>query len=309
MSRITKTIAIVLVVLAVLMAGLAWKMGTQSRSPRVVVSEKTAPKAKAYTAVAAAKKLEKGKAILAADLKTIDMPQQVPGSYPKIDEVVGKVPMFDIAAESVVMEGSMVNGLALKLKDGERALAIPVDEVVSVGNKLEAGDYVDVFVALKESTAADKGQARLLSSRRQVLAYGGNVVGVNSNKNADSRQQSSARTAVLSVPMDQVNAFLLATQNGKLMLALRSPADTAVADGKLFIQPDRVLRERSGLSADEKLALNSADNQAYSGVDLSSWATGKAKGHVAPAPQKTAAAPSSRTVEVIKGTQRENVAF
>jgi pilus assembly protein CpaB len=319
MSRITKTIAVILILLAALMAGLAWRLGNQAPQSVPVVTDKTAGKVTAHTTVVAAKKLEKGKPINAEDIKTIDMPQKVPGTYPVATSVIGKIPMSDIVADTLVMESNLVNGLALKLADGERAVAIAVDEVVGVGNKIEAGDYVDVFVTLKQGSDIDKGQSRLLASRRHVLAYGPAVIGAPAANNTvlsgnQSSQQAPARSAVLAVPVEQVNALLLATQNGKLTLALRHPGDTGIANHALFNQPDNVLSARNGLSESEQVAARSSDNQAYAGTDLTSWANNNSKARAGPMtvasmPGVKSQRPSSNTVEVIKGTQRENVNF
>jgi pilus assembly protein CpaB len=192
-------------------------------------------------------------------------------------------------------------------------VAIPVDEVVGVGNRIEAGDYVDIFFTLKKGNDVEIGQSRLLASRRRVLAYGSSTLGEaqpsgNPVANSQTAQPSQARTAVLATPIDQVNQLLLAAQNGKLALVLRHPGDAGVADIALFPEPKNVLKEKAGLSPEEKVALKTGDNQAYSGVDLSSWAGGGSPTRPSIATGKTVSR-SSNTLEVIKGSQRENVSF
>ncbi|MNN26625.1 hypothetical protein D3C81_1401360 [compost metagenome] len=157
----------------------------------------------------------------------------------------------------------------------------------------------------------------MLASRRRVLTYGAATMGEaqaspNALANSQTTQQSQARTAVLATPIEQVNQLLLAAQNGRLTLVLRHPDDAGVADMSLFPEPKSVLRERSGLSQADKEELKTGDNQAYAGVDLSSWAgsgsTTRPYTAVSSSAGKTQSR-SSNTLEVIKGTQRENVSF
>ena len=275
------------------------------------------PKAAEYAVVAAAKKLEKGKQITADSVKLVTLPMTANGTYANAADVIGKVPAVEIAADTLVTEEQLIKGLALKLAEGERAVAISVDEVVGVGNRIAAGDYVDVFFTLKKGNDVDIGQSRLLASRRRVLTYGAATMGEaqaspNALANNQTAQQAQARTAVLATPIEQVNQLLLAAQNGRLTLVLRHPDDAGVADMSLFPEPKSVLRERSGLSQADKEELKTGDNQAYAGVDLSSWAgsgsTTRPYTAVSSSAGKTQSR-SSNTLEVIKGTQRENVSF
>ena len=311
MNRLTKIIAAILMVLAIVLAALAWWMGRQPAVPERYAAP--APDVATYLAVAASRKLEKGRPITMDDVKLINSPVQLAGTYQDIASVVGSIPMVTMETDTLITEGNLAHGIALKLSDGERAVAIPVDETVGVGNKIQAGDYVDVFFTLKPSGEVEKGQARLLASRVRVLAYGANIVGetpAQSTLPVQSQQSAQARTAVLAASIDQINPLLLAMQNGKLTLALRHPGDAGTADATLFPQPGQVLPPRAGLSSTEKDALQSADNRAFSGVDLSSWSGGKGMRSNTTAPRRaTPAGAATGTLEVIKGTQREKVHF
>ncbi|RQO34661.1 Flp pilus assembly protein CpaB [Herminiimonas sp. KBW02] len=317
MNKLTKIIAVILVLLAVTLAALAWWMGHQTPPPAVEIKAASTPKGAEYAVVAAAKKLEKGKQITADSVKLVMLPMTANGTYANAADVIGKVPAVEIGPDTLVTEEQLVRGLALKLAEGERAVAIPVDEVVGVGNRIAAGDYVDVFFTLKKGNDIDVGQSRLLASRRLVLTYGTTTMGeAQENQspmaNGQTTQSSQARTAVLATPIDQVNQLLLAAQNGKLTLVLRHPGDTGVADMTLFPEPKNVLRERNGLSKEDKEDMKTGDNQAYAGIDFSSWAGGVSPTR-ASVPSSTSVpktqSRSSNTLEVIKGTQRENVSF
>lgn len=332
MSKLTKIMAVVLILLAAAMAVLAWWIGHQKA---VVPANAAVAKTITYVSVVAAKKLEMGKPISASDLKLLDLPTSVGGAYQDMGSVVGKIPAADIPAGTLIMEHSLVRGLALQLAAGERAVAVPVDEVVATGNKIKAGDYVDVFFTLKQSQGmggADaevkKSQARLLASRRRVLVYGDDVIGeVKSSGNVapGNAPQAQVRMAVLATPVDQVNLLLLAIQNGKLTLALRHPDDDGMANDGLFAAPDKILAGKPALSDMQKNELKTVDNQAFAGIDLSSWSgsdvetdavsipvrpgsvahPGRVSRPVSGGEEKRAA----RKLEVIRGSRQEIVDF
>ena len=77
----------------------------------------------------------------------------------------------------------------------------------------------------------------MLLSRLRVLAYGAGAV--NEAKRAEGAEQMMARregakTAVLSVPLEQVSKLVMAQQAGRLALALRNPRDeTTPGEGTL----------------------------------------------------------------------------
>lgn len=317
MNNIGKWIAVLLVLAAAGLASLAWWLG--SRPPPVIArapSTSVAAPAMQYPVVVAAVKLEQGKAITASDVTVLNFPAGAPGTYQTTAAVIGKVPSIDIAAGAMVLETGIRHGLALALQPGERAVAVAVDEVIGAGNRIEPGDYVDVFFTLRQGPEINKGQARLLASRQRVLAYGTTAVGepnTDASKGVMPQQAATAaRTAVLATPVNQVNDLLLAAHNGRLVLALRSPADQQIADASLFANPSPLLNGKSGLTRAQQDELNTPENQAFAGVLLPSWAgdatPSRGRPEYRPATSARASSPRS-TIEVVRGTQREAVPF
>lgn len=309
MNKLTKILAVFLMLLAACLAALAWWLGRQPPTTTPLAAVEPAP---FHTLVIANGAIQKGTRIEAKDLKVIDSPRPIPGSYHSIAHVTGRIASSDIPADTLLTEGNLLQGVALQLADGERAIALPVDEVVGVGHKLDPGDYVDVFVILKQGNPTDKGHARLLASRLRVLAYGSEVIGtIDSPGTPLSKPQGQAaqiRTAVLATPVEDVNSLLLASQNGKLALALRHPSDSGIASSDLFPSASLALLPRSGLSSQEKQILMTADNRAFAGIEISSWA-GENQKRAAPPRTTTASSTPLRTLEVIKGAQREQVRY
>ncbi|MFJ2989713.1 Flp pilus assembly protein CpaB [Collimonas sp. NPDC087041] len=333
MNNLTKIVAALLVMAALCLAFVAWWLG--SRPPPTISSAPaaTADTSRQYDVVVAARILEAGKAITTDDIRLVSLPINPAGAYNQTSAVVGKVPLIEIGTGTPITESGLASGLAIKLADGERAIAIPVDEIVGAGNRIQPGDFVDVFFTLKQGQDVDRTQSRLLMSRLRVLSYGAAVIGSataggsagaipatqtqqSSTQQMQSQQQTQQgqqvpRNAVLATPVAEVNRLLLATQNGKLTLALRNPTDETVPDMALFPQPASALSGKKDLTRNEIEALKIPDNQAFAGIELTGLA-GESKSPVRkpgnPTPQ--AKAPhAGATVEVIRGTQRESVPF
>jgi pilus assembly protein CpaB len=123
--------------------------------------------------VVAAQAIPAGQALKAEDLQLTQLPSKPDGAYGEIQAAIGSVPAVDIPKGAPVLKGQMVTGLALKVAEGERAVAVKVDESIGAGNRIRPGDFVDVFFVLRrDGNEIDQSQARLLLSRKRVLAYG-----------------------------------------------------------------------------------------------------------------------------------------
>ena len=225
-----------------------------------------------------------------------------------------------------------VQSYAQRLNPGERALAVPVDELVAAGNRILPGDHVDVFLNLRAPPGMNnegRAQTRLLLSRLRVLSYGAvdaapaaqvagaeaptaatdsraaDIQGSAAGSSGSAGTPPPARSAVLAVPVADANRLLLGAQQGKLFLALRNPADPGLPDTTLFASTDAVLDARRDLDPAQRLALASPENDAYAGVDadaLAGHATPPhAPPHVSHPARHRATARVDRGVEIIRG--------
>lgn len=308
MLKFTRFAAIALIALAVILALIAFVVGRRAAEPVKTVlpaSTASAPQQQAVMVVEATTRLFAGTPIEASQVRVAGHAQASPGAYLDTASVIGLVPTQDIPEGSILQRGQLAQGFSLQLRPGERALAVPVDELAGAGNRILPGDFVDVFLNLKaaQGYAQQEAQAqtRLLLSRLRVLSYGqqdlqaqaeqaqataqaeaqaqqsgankdpraaeiaGN--GSSNGNNSTATNQAPARTAVLAVPVAEANRLLLGAQQGKLFLALRHPSDTAVADPSLFPVPKRVLNPARGLNEERVAALAAPENDAYAGID------------------------------------------
>lgn len=334
MLKFTRIAAIALIALAVLLALIAFVVGRRaSTAPSDSAPASVAADApQAVMVVEASGRLAAGVPIEPGQVRMASRPQAPSGAYLDVSSVIGLVPTQDVPEGTLLQQGLLAQGFSLQLRPGERALAVPVDELAAAGNRILPGDFVDVFLNLrgaqglgeKEQTA----QTRLLLSRLRVLSYGmqdlhppqaqgeqeaitsadndpraADIRGSSSNSGSGSnRTEQPARSAVLAVPVADANRLLLGAQQGKLFLALRNPADTGIADPSLFPQPRPVLAPARGLDADRTAALTHPENDAYAGIDGDAQAgRSTARTPQAAAPVRRAAAPRAAGIEIIRG--------
>lgn len=338
MQKMTRVIASILVLAAALLAILAFSVGRRNTATpaasAVTVRPATAaaalPDTKLVNVVIAAKALPAGVPLDRSALDVVRQPTLPSMGYASPEALLGAVPAIDVAAGRPILAGDLAQGLALMLKPGERALAVPVDEVTSVGNRIAPGDYVDVFISLKNidrdkiQTGGDDTQTRLLLSRLRVLAYGNRELGISrpsdetaketeparpgsdaSTTRSEKRPNGSAsseptRTAVLAVPVEFANRLLLGAQQGKLALALRHPGDHDAPDSDLFPAPTTALAARPDLAGDARRQLSLPANQAYAGIDMPGLI-----GHEIKPKPVSLHRPIEPPVEIIRGASRQ----
>lgn len=333
MLKLTRIAAVLLIALAAILAVVAFSVSRRAGEAPAAPAQTRAAEAQTWPVVEAVNALPAGLPIAAKDLRVAGRAQPVAGGFTTVSDVVGAVPTRDIAAGTALDGLVIAQGYALRLNPGERALAVPVDELVAAGNRIQPGDFVDVFLNLRSTPGVrDDGdaQARLLLSRLRVLSYGADDLGTpapasattDTPSPADSRAQditqrpsssrandasstAAARSAVLAVPVADASRLLLGAQQGKLFLALRNPADVGQPDLALFAQPAGVLAPRRELTPEQRLALQSPENDAYAGIDSAALA-GRSSARPVPV-ASTGSAPRrsaprlDRGVEIIRG--------
>lgn len=322
MIRFSKIIAAVLVLLALLLIGYAWMLSRQPVPPVTAPPPvaRMAPTEATFPVVVASKPLTAGQAIEAGSLRVAQLTINPAGAFMTVAEAVGRVPVLDLGTGAPLLENQLMSGLALRLEPGERAVAVKADEVMGVGNSVRPGDFVDVFFALKaDGRDVDRSQSRLLLARKRVLAFGtASVDGMPANGEGRGSQkpqaanQQPARTAVLAVPVEDVNRLALGEANGRLLLALRHPNDTAEPDPNLFADLQTALQPtRRGAGA-----LTGMD-RALAGLTTQDLAAGGGTAGVrrpaqpgsAPRPVVAAAPPAGHEVEIIRGDRRDTVRY
>lgn len=334
MLKLTRIAAVALIGLAVLLALVAFMIGRKPDAP-ASAAPVAQSEAQTVTVVEAVARLPAGEPISANGLRLAQRSAPVAGAATSISAVVGKVPVQDIAEGTAISSSALAQGFSLQLRAGERALAVPVDELVGAGNRILPGDFVDVFLNLRNAqpnvnSPGEAAQTRLLLSRLRVLSYGqqdiapatdaavasteadtrndpraADITGSSQSTGSDTAQP--ARSAVLAVPVADANRLLLGAQQGKLFLALRNPADSGQPDLALFPQARGVIDPLRGLDAEQQVALQRPENHAFAGIDGDALA-GRSNAPARSTPDAPARAPAPRRsvprasgIEIIRG--------
>lgn len=329
MINLTKILAAVLVLLAIALGGYAWMLSRQAQAPVAATPDPAAPtkikEVLVYPVVVAAKPLPAGEAIPADALRVERLTINPGGAFQDTAVAAGRVPVLDLAEGTPIMENQLVSGLALRVAEGERAVAIKADEFMGVGNKIQPGDFVDVFITLKsDGKDVDRSQARLLLARKRVLAFGSaSVDGLPSKAPekaaAQQTQRNDVRTAVLAVSIDDVNRLTIGDASGRLLLALRNPNDKSEPDPKLFAELPTALQPAQTKGGEPRRAPLEGLDRAQAGLTAADLFTGGKGPAGRPQIVETRAVASGTRapgtprpglqVEVIRGERSETVNY
>lgn len=220
MGKTQRILGGVLILLALALAAYAWVLSER------MTAEQHEAETRLQPVVVATVRIVAGTVILPEMVQLTGLPSRPPGSYGDIKAVLGKLTASDIAVgEPLLQERIEGNARAMpqRLEEGERAVAVRVDDVIAVGNRLNPGDRVDVFVTLRRnSEEIPDTQSRLLLEKLRVLAFGSKDVAVSKDSGAQLRSNTETpKTAVLAVRLADVDKLALAAESGRLLLALR----------------------------------------------------------------------------------------
>lgn len=302
-SKQIRIAAVVLLLLAGVLALLAWQVARNAAVPQLPTRHDVAT----HAVVVTTRAVEAGKPLPADALAVMQLPIDPSGAYQDVARVAGQVPLVNLGANVPVLESQLLSGLARQIPEGDRAMAVAVDEVVGVGNQVQPGDFVDVFVILRrDNQEINDSQTRMLLSRLRVLAYGNGAVNEAPKQQADQMmtRREGAKTAVLSVPLEQVSKLAMAQQAGRLILALRNPKDETVPSEGMFADPPAALQARAGTPAESERA---PADKAMAGVSLAGMVGNAAPRATAPAPvMRQAVLPSAASLTASRREPQEN---
>ncbi|MES3041720.1 MAG: Flp pilus assembly protein CpaB [Pseudomonadota bacterium] len=242
-SRVMILLAILLILGASVAGYLGYKTTTEAKQAAIQAEQKAIAAQKVAeigvpgkVAVVVIKQGVPAYKVLAADDLAIDyLKIAPPRTYRTIAEVVGQTIQVELSAGALLELGNLQPGseVARLLKPGERAVAIPVDEVVGGGGFVQPGDTVDILLFLRgENGARDSAQVVMQSLR--VLGFGADIINpaggteTPEQKAGRKSERARARSAVLAVAEKDVTRIMLASSLGTLRMATRPAAETQI---------------------------------------------------------------------------------
>jgi pilus assembly protein CpaB len=180
--------------------------------------------------VAAAADLKIGQVLSAPDLTTV----QIEGTVPKTaildaKNAIGRGVTQPIFAGEPILDNRLApvgsgGGLAATIKDGYRAIAVRVDQVVGVAGFVTPGMHVDVLISAVPPNSQGGGgnntQVRTVLQNIEVLSAGTDI-----QKDAEGKPQQVPVVNLLVTP-EQAQVLALASNETRIQLVLRNPLDT-----------------------------------------------------------------------------------
>jgi pilus assembly protein CpaB len=181
--------------------------------------------------------LQLGTRLQASQLTTVEWPTSAPlsGSFTRVEDCVGRALLTDVVPNEPILDQKLAPreagaGLPAVIPEGMRALSVRVDDVVGVAGFVVPGTMVDVLATGDPGTGAGDVVTRTILEDVRVLAAGQQIT-----QDKEGKPQTVAVVTLLVNP-DQADRLTLASNEGRLRLALRNTIDTKQ------LQPSPVFR-------------------------------------------------------------------
>ncbi len=176
--------------------------------------------------VVAAKDLTFGETLESSDMEIVLFPKgSIPkGSYSSPDSLIGKSTKVFLKEKEPILNSklsSIGGGLSLLIDKDMRAASIQVDKVSGVSGFVLPGDRVDVISTVDRYGSKQEVVAKTILQKVEVLA-----AGEKTERKGD--KVITVQSVTLLVDPDGAQALALASQEGKMHLALRNPTDDSV---------------------------------------------------------------------------------
>lgn len=186
--------------------------------------------------VAAVKDTHIGTVLAAPDLTTIQIVGAVPkGAILDAKNAIGRGVTSTLYAGEPIVDDRLApmgsgGGLAATIRDGMRAIAVKVDQVVGVAGFVLPGMRVDVLISGVPPAGGggnagsnNNTQVRTVLQNIEVLSAGTDI-----QKDAEGKPQQVQVVNLLVTP-EQAQVMALASNETRIQLVLRNPLDTKVA--------------------------------------------------------------------------------
>lgn len=259
-SSTLKIVTVVLVLLALLLAGVSYRVFRGYAEEAQVAAEKAKKESTPQTlAVVALKPLAAYRAISRESVALVPVAVAPTQYFTSLDEVVGKTPLVDVDAGAPVTARYFSEGnvLAKVIPQGFQALSVEVNDVIAVGGFIRPGDIVDVLLYLRNGNGTDQAQSRVLLTDIRVLAYEERIIdrpqGLKDEEKTANQNARRIRTAVLAIPDAETTKVMLGASLGEIRLSLhsQSPQIEATTENGLPMSEEAIAIEEASKVPDK----------------------------------------------------------
>jgi pilus assembly protein CpaB len=185
--------------------------------------------------VAAAADIKLGTLLTDKNLTTIEIAGTVPkGAILTADKAIGRGVISNLYEGEPILDSRLAavgsgGGLAATIRQGMRACAVKVDEVVGVAGFVTPGERVDVLISgmppgSPTATQEQGTKVKTLLQNLEVLSAGTDI-----QKDQEGKPQQVQVVNLLVTP-EQAEVLSLASNQTKIQLVLRNPLDTEIAE-------------------------------------------------------------------------------
>lgn len=181
--------------------------------------------------VVASEKLPLGTRLEERHLKVAPWPEDVAleGSFRTPSELIGRGVVVPMLVNEPILESKLAPtgagaGLTSAIPDGMRAVSVKVDDVIGVAGFVLPGSKVDVILTGSPDENRKIEVSKVILENVLVLAAGQNL------QQTDGGEAQSVNVVTLLVTPEDSQKLTLASNDGRIQLALRNPLDLEEVD-------------------------------------------------------------------------------
>jgi pilus assembly protein CpaB len=170
--------------------------------------------------------LQAGEVLNYANIELVTWPGSIPieGAFARTADLVGRAALFPLAKGQPILDRDLSAqgtgiGLANRIPDGMRAVALRSDEVVGVAGFLVPGSHLDVLVTYRADGSAEPITTTVVQNAIVVAA------GHQTEPDPSGKTSDVAVVTLLLTPEESQRAVLASTQ-GAIHFVLRNGADS-----------------------------------------------------------------------------------
>ena len=174
---------------------------------------------------APSKPLQSGEVLKADNVELVTWPgtNPLPSAFPQTADVLGREVLYPLDKDQPILARDLSvagsgTGLAAKIPDGMRAIALRSDEIVGVAGFLFPGSHVDVLVTYRTERSPEVMTATVLQNAL-VIASGHQV-----EPDPEGKPASVTVVTLLLTP-EEAERAVMATTQGTVHFVLRNGAD------------------------------------------------------------------------------------
>jgi pilus assembly protein CpaB len=154
------------------------------------------------------------------------------GAFGTVEAVLGKTINQKVVRDEPLLPGRLAasdrgRGLAALLSEGNRAMAVKVDQVVGIAGFVQPGDFVDVITTMRpdQTIVLRRPETRPPAMISKIVLQDIKVLAVGEKLWTDGRKPVTVQVVTLEVTPEQSERLALASEHGTIQLTMRSRVD------------------------------------------------------------------------------------